>query len=575
MDNIKTHRYLFTLCASFALFLSAFLPAFAQQEVVTHTVASGETLYGISRDYNVSVDQLYQLNPDVKEGIKAGQLIKIPIHKASSQEPQKPQYHKVERGETLYSIARMYGVSPTDLQNANSVLTDPDKLSVGMIIQIPTTKEDTTILRTKGSTPKSDAPMVGVTGLRMYKVPQGATIYSLLRVTGWTEEQLFHYNPQIKKGLKADDTILIPDASLPNNKAVGQRPAFPVVGGYTVVLALPFSNDNGNRFSRYYEGFLMALLEAKKTGKSVHLFAIDSNSSQLSESISSLQQLPKVDLILGGVSEGSIEALATLAQKKHAIYVVPFTSKDYTKLARKGANIYQVNTPHEALYREVARKFVKEYRNDYVQFVQFPSDESSKPDFTAVLKEECRRAGISYGEVVRDSFSAPSDVVALSSRHTTSVVVPEASSLTAANNILRPIQTATDSLGVSNVTVFGYPEWQTYDKSIGDDLRAVEGAFYTTFLADSSDNRYKSLENEYKDWYGHGLGNTYPRYSILGYDTGRFFLNLLGNESAGSRSWNGVQSKFEFEENPVAKSLKSNLGVFFVQYKRSGEKKRL
>lgn len=92
-----------------------------------------------------------------------------------------------------------------------------------------------------------------------YKVPQGATIYSLLQVTGWDEAQLYHYNPEIKNGLKAGATLLIPDSSMANNGTMGSKPAFPVGSVVTVALALPFGDDKMQRFSLYYEGFLMAL----------------------------------------------------------------------------------------------------------------------------------------------------------------------------------------------------------------------------------------------------------------------------------------------------------------------------
>lgn len=549
----------------------------AQGKVRIHTVSQGETLYRISVQYNVPLEELYKLNPTAKNGISIGQQLRVPASKPSTDIPPKQesgqeQYHMVKEGETLYSIARLYGVSPDDLKRANNSLSNPDKLSVGMIIKIPPQEEGVT--REIGSQPKGGTPQHGITGLRVYVVPPGATVYSLLQVTGWTEEQLYHYNPQVRNGLKAGASILIPDTRIPNNEAAGKTPAFPTEGGYTVVLALPFGKNSGQRFSQYYEGFLMALLEEKKSGKSIHLYVLDCDSEEFRNVTSSPNNFPKVDMIIGGVSETSIEALASLARAKEATYVVPFTSKDYTSLANKGTFIYQVNTPHRALYKEVARKYVSEYKGTYTLFVQFPGASDDKKMYASELQAELKRRGMPYGVTNREQIADPNAIKSFSERYKSVVLVPESGSITAANNILRPLSVATDSLGVNNVTVFGYPEWQTYGKHIVEDIQKVSGSFYTTFIVDTSRADYKRFEEEYKGWYGHSIGHTFPRYSILGYDTGKYFLKLLGNSASGKLSWNGVQSKFEFEASPETQKIKSNLGVFFVQYPSTGGVRR-
>ncbi len=546
----------------------------AQQSTRNHTVVAGETIYAISRQYGVSVDELFRLNPVAKDGIRAGEVIKIPNTKPTQQTVSGPVYHKVEAGETLYSISRKYGISPNAILEANKSINNADKLSEGIIIVIPDTQNDHFVVKEKGTVPSSSKTPQKVTGLKTYKVPSGATIYSLLQVTGWSEEEFYHYNPQVRNGLKADATILIPDASIPNNLAMGSRKAFPTGAGYTVVLALPFSNDKGQRFAKYYEGFLIALLEAKEAGKSIHLYAVDSNDSDMGETSALLNGLPKIDMILGGVSDNSISKLSEIAKSKGAIYVVPFTSKDYTDVALSGVTLYQVNTPHQALYEETARKFVSEFKGAVVQFVKFPGDSNNKDAFVSTLKRELDRVHIPYKEIDQSGFRDIGVVQSLSMNNPKTIVVPDAGSVTAANNILTTIALAQDSLGISNVTVFGYPEWQTYGNSISQKLKKVEGTFYTTFFAEPESATYKEFESAFKGWYGHGLGTTYPRYSLLGYDTGRYFLNLVGNNAGQPKVWRGIQSKFEFEQSPRTSGLRSNLGVLFVQYRNAREARR-
>lgn len=558
------------------MLLMVTLGASAQQERREHIVEKGETLYRISLNYGVTIEEICRLNPNAAHGIKVGEKLYIPL-KATSNAPQAnkaPVYHKVESGETLYSIARKYGVSVNAILSANSTIDNADKLSQGIILIIPPTTPENGVYRSEGSKPTSSQSQGSITGLIAYKVPAGATVYSLLQVTGWNEEQLYHYNPQIRNGLKADATILIPDNSLANNQAVGSRPAFPVASGFTVVLALPFSSDKGQRFSMYYEGFLMALLDAKKSGMSIHLYAVDCSDQKLDSSIAALNVLPKIDMIFGGVSDISIEKLSKTARVKGASYVIPFTSKDYPYLANRDSKTFQVNTPHKALYKKVAQKFTQEYRNSYIQFVRSSNDRSSKEDFISILKEELDRYKISYSEMDLALFSNLNTVSTISGKNSQVVVVPDVSSLSVTKSLLQTLNAARDSLSITNITPFGYPEWQTYAHSLGNDLKANRAVFYTTFFVDAESNTYRTFETQFSKWFNHGLGNTYPRYSLLGYDTASYFLGLLPSKGDPTRnSWNGLQSKFEFVSRPGNEGYKSNLGVFFVQYQAGGTRR--
>lgn len=553
------------------------LSASAQQERKEHIIEKGETLYRISLNYGVTIEEICRLNPNAAHGIRVGEKLLIPVKATSDniQNKKDPIYHKVEAGETLYSIARAYGVSVNAIISANYAISNADKLSQGIIIVIPPVTSESGVYRSEGSKPSSAGNKGGITGLIAYKVPAGATVYSLLQMTGWSEEQLYHYNPQIKNGLKANATILIPDSSLANNQALGSRPAFPITDGYTVVLALPFSSDKGQRFSMYYEGFLMALLDAKKSGMSIHLHAIDCSDQKLQSSISTLSSLPKIDMIFGGVSDISIEKLSQLAKSKGSTYIIPFTSKVYPYVANRNAKIYQVNTPHKALYRKVAQKFIQEYRNSFIQFVRSSNDRNSKDDFISTLKEELEKYKISYSEMDLALFSNLNTVSDVSGKNAQVIVVPDVSSLSATKSLLGTLNAARDSLLITNIIPFGYPEWQTYAHSLGNDLKANRAVFYTTFFADSESNTYRNIEGQFSKWFNHGLGTTYPRYSLLGYDTASYFLALLAsNNKATDRTWNGIQSKFEFTSKLGNEEYKSNLGVFFVQYQARGEVRR-
>jgi len=103
--------------------------------VRTHVVAAGETLYGISRQYGVSVDAIRLANQVGDAPISVGQVLRIPVTtEPKPEKPIAPLYHDVQPGETAYSIAKKYGISLDDLKRWNKL---PDfVLRTGMRLHV-------------------------------------------------------------------------------------------------------------------------------------------------------------------------------------------------------------------------------------------------------------------------------------------------------------------------------------------------------------------------------------------------------------------------------------------------------
>lgn len=108
-----------------------------------HKIEKGQSLYAISKIYGVSVDDLYNLNPDLKSGAKAGQEIRIPVQNVPAQtsgsiQPQADtsRYitHRIIKGETIYSICRRYNISERQLSVFNPGLAQG--LKEGQVIVV-------------------------------------------------------------------------------------------------------------------------------------------------------------------------------------------------------------------------------------------------------------------------------------------------------------------------------------------------------------------------------------------------------------------------------------------------------
>lgn len=99
-----------------------------------HQVTTGETLFSISIKYNILQDKVTAANPDINwQSLQVGQIVAIPKADAI-----KIVFttHEVQRRETLYGITRQYEISVEELQAANPEI-DVNQLKKGQVIQIP------------------------------------------------------------------------------------------------------------------------------------------------------------------------------------------------------------------------------------------------------------------------------------------------------------------------------------------------------------------------------------------------------------------------------------------------------
>jgi len=111
--------------------------AFAQTSYQSHYVKQGETVFSISQKYNISEEEVYRLNPEVKNGLKNNTVLIIPsIVAKDTTENITFKEHKVKRKETLFSISQTYGGTVDDIKKYNKHLYS-SQVKKGEKIKIP------------------------------------------------------------------------------------------------------------------------------------------------------------------------------------------------------------------------------------------------------------------------------------------------------------------------------------------------------------------------------------------------------------------------------------------------------
>lgn len=106
-------------------------------EYYTYEVKAGEGLYSICKRFDVQQATINRLNPQITSGLRAGQVILIPkIHKKTTSTTDKLKYHNVKAKETLFAISRQYQVSQESIIQANPSIAQKGLLK-GTVIKIP------------------------------------------------------------------------------------------------------------------------------------------------------------------------------------------------------------------------------------------------------------------------------------------------------------------------------------------------------------------------------------------------------------------------------------------------------
>lgn len=162
-------------------------------EEVVHIVRRGETLYSIARSYGVSVDDIRRLNNLTSNVLSVGQRLIIKEGSSPSVNPNEDIY-TVKRGDTLYSIAKMFNTTVDNIKRLNNLTSNV--ISLGQQLVVPSNEvEDNT------------------TQSQLYIVKRGDTLYSISRQVGISVDELKRLNNLSSNVLTIGQTLVIPNSS--------------------------------------------------------------------------------------------------------------------------------------------------------------------------------------------------------------------------------------------------------------------------------------------------------------------------------------------------------------------------
>ena len=561
-------KLIHTICLSLALSFGSIITAQAQSGYFLHTVTKGQSLYSISTMYNVTMEDLIRLNPGCEKQIRAGESLKIPQADSGSNQG-KTTFHTIQAGETLYQLTLKYNVTVQAICTANPGLS-ASNFRIGQVISIPAQTAIQPAKENLSETAAQTSSGKKTDWRDMHKVERKETIFSISRQYGISEEELIAANPELKKGkLKRGSFLFIPypaskqpvkeaektPARIPSNEELfaQNKQSFKKIQNIKAAVLLPFTEgknrDEQMRMVEYYEGFLMAVDSLKRQGVSVNLYTYDTKGkSDVTQSILAKEEMKNMDIIFGPAHAANVKTLAEFAEKNQTRVVVPFSPE--VEQVFKNPYIYQVNTPQSYLYSEVYEHFLRKFSKANIVFLDAGTGQNEKAEFIKGMKNELKTNQVAYKHI---SNSDTLKILAAIDSTRENIFIPTSGKDLSLTRLIPQLTQIRRSYPNVDLHLFGYPEWQTYTQDYLASFYELDTYFYSSFYTNNLFPAAVRFTQEYRRWYSKDMANIFPKYGMLGFDTGYFFLKGLAQE--GSQLENNlnrvqvtpIQTGFKFE----------------------------
>ncbi len=542
-------------------------------EYYQYTVQPSEGLLAIGRKFKISADLITKANPEVKDGLKSGQLILIPTQKKPGKKSIKPTVtspefiqYTVGKKQTLFSISRKFNVSEEDIVKYNPDIKNG--LKDGTVLQIPKPiKENKKTVENKSPEIKSNPTPKTVT----HKVQPNETLFSISRKYKVEIPEIIKLNPgsdiklvvgsdliipqkiSSKSKIQKKDSVLLESKSL-NNKLV-EKPTLPKISEkktIKIAFLLPFmldqpkSDPSVERFINYYEGSLLAIKEAEKKGISFEIYTYDTEKSE--ERVTEILNTPdlkSMDLIIGPAYSNQVPFVGNFAKEFKVNTLIPFTSK--VPELETNPYLFQFNPGQDSELILISDLIVGKFKNSHVVFVEIkdisPLDEGRIRVEALQKKMTKEHRAFSTLEITSDNVDFK-NTLKKGEKNLIIFNTDKFSNVSPYLNSLTTVSTAFD------VVLFEQYSWRNQiDKS-------PQSIFISPFITKLNSSSLNDFNLQFDQYFGKDLTGETPRYDLLGYDLTNYFIGLIhrygtkfGNKINSNSLDKGIQSDPLFERD--------------------------
>lgn len=549
-----------------------------------HVVKPGQTLYSISRAYDISEKEIAIQNPGVMSGLQIGQALKIPIEPSlveeidtSWQEPvdMEVRTHTVLPGETVYGIARMYDISEELLLGANPGVS-AENLRRGQKIIIPEKAK------------AEPEPAYNEEGFAYHRVKRRETLYSIGKFYQVDVQEIRNANPELGwGGPKTGQNIRIPLPQVIDHPGIEvdtihRDSLFPEKSDtldyynydelvfqhddpdqtYRVVFFIPFDfrapepldpllkdvNSESRRkriieryrqeqqvpqatsFLEFFQGALMAIDTLQQIGMKMDVKFFDTKKSPaVTRMLLENEGMDEVDLIIGPFYPFNLKIVSDFSKEHRIPLVTPFYSE--LDLVSDNPYLFQLTPSIEREYREAARLIASRHTCNIVYVRDEDSLNIEKHDYFKELifdgfDDYHPVEPVVFKEVFQKPEHSDEIVHSLSPDMKNLVVVPTRNEALAS----RIASSLYFLLKDFEIEVIGTPFWTEFSSIDYRYFHELSLIFYSSFWVDYLDPGVNDFLSHYRaHFYNEPRATTRKgiNYGITGYEITFYFMNAL------------------------------------------------
>lgn len=547
-----------------------------------HTVQPGQTLYSICKAYGANIDEVKSLNDKKDNALSLYEVLKVPYTDPFVQQDDKFYYHKVLKGETFYSIARLYKIKPKRLLKFNEGYAQNQPLAVGAVVKLPLAEIDLSVLgeeEIEASVGKKQEirPERPVRNESVKKVEEAS-------VTDILQDALMQKNEKTEQEPEKETTTVIgatDKMEIPDYISEVVMPVDPFV---KVALLLPFSakdypvfvdtlvekmpvqiSARSEQFISFYEGVLLAVDSLKNQGYKVNLKVFDTERSA-EKMYTMVDEIDRFhpDLIIGPVYGSVYKALMDDLTNKNIPVIYPLSSR--SEEFGVYPDFIQVNPSMKALTVAMSDWLREEAEEANLVCLNLTGNEVSHSDLEDIrlFKEYMHRIG-SMNFYDWNTSAVPLDGLRLQLLpDRENIIILPTTKEAEVSKILPVLSALTDGY---RITVVGFPEWQAFTSVDHETYFKLNTKIFTYSYVDNTTEPAKRFALKYRKYFYTEPNNL--AYKAFGMSL--YFIELAAKyrdrtlDALEFYPRNGDFSRFYFQKME-GQAGKENQGFYIVNF---------
>lgn len=536
---------------------------------VYHTVEAGQTLYSIAQKYKIPFSVIYDHNPSTKEGIRVGEVIAIPKSEIKGEIPeQKHQFHTVKPQETVFGISRQYGISTDELLKANPAINGT-ALKIGDHLRIPQQQVTTTQVSMRKHTVERKETLFAISkkyNVEMADIQKANPNVNFNRLKKGVRLNIPVTVVAEPKTIANEPVTIISDTTSPGNDCntfnyFKDKPTLKIAvllpfnaGNYSFSDTTTISADElgGHDVSissrtrivlEFYEGFLFGLEQFKNRGVNIQLQTYDTHSdpNRLSQ-ILRRPELANVDLIIGPAHAQHLASVSAFSNQHRIKMVYPFSISN-SELHRN-PYLFHMMPADSLMFPRMSAVIGKASVGKHVVMISPAAGNGLyERNFREQVKSQIHLANQYNGATaaiseINFSAGAMHRIESALSHERENLIVIQSVDEIFVNQVMIALDAIKDK-GRFKMQLVGLPAWLRYQTIEPETVHKLNGMFFSYYAYDEQLPETRNFITGYRNLFHTepiainpyfqkaSVSGGYSRFGIWGYDIASYFVESL------------------------------------------------